>query len=59
MLRVFGFDFSPSLAEAITSKNIDITKIYKFIERDREIAWIQIDGSCYKKSIIPFSKKLN
>ena len=49
MLRVFGFDFSPSLAEAITSKNIDITKIYKFIERDREIAWIQIDGSCYKK----------
>ena len=50
MLGEFNFGFSPSLGEAVASKNIQMTK-YK--DKDRKIAWIQIDGSFCK--IIDYS----
>ena len=51
LLGEFGFGFFTSLEKAIASSNIDIIKMPR--ERDRDIAWIQIDGLCYK--IIDYS----
>ena len=42
LLREFGSGISPNLGEAIASNNFDMAKSY------REIAWIKINGLCYK-----------
>ena len=59
MLGEVDLAFSQNLEENIESNNFDITKLY--IERDREIALIQIGGLCYKINdpLIPLSMKLN